>query len=405
MLSAISKPYIDASVPVLREHGVAITTAFYHNLFVEYPELKNLFNMGNQANGAQQQSLAAAVFAYAANISNPEVLTPVISRIVHKHVSLGILPVHYPIVGRHLLGAIKEVLGDAATQPLLDAWAEAYGLLADTLIAYEKALYERSPVAPGYLTKLKVKNVRQESELVRSFELASMDGMPLTAFKSGQYVSVAIDLPNGARQLRQYSLSGSPSQPHYRITVKRESHLSENLANTPSGQVSNWLHDNLKLDDTLLVGQPSGDFMPEVQADETIALISGGVGITPMISTLRHLAEVNPLQKVIFAHAAQSKNHHSHTDDILQASQLMPNLKVVNFYNEVDAKHDSLKNEFYGHMHLKHFPEWEKGSAKFYLCGPVNFMRLMKNQLLENGVVPSHIFKEVFGPDLLSDLV
>jgi nitric oxide dioxygenase len=144
MLSAVSKPYIDASVPVLREHGVAITTAFYHNLFVEYPALKNLFNMGNQANGAQQQSLAAAVFAYAANISNPEVLTPVISRIVHKHVSLGILPVHYPIVGRHLLGAIKEVLGDAATQPLLDAWAEAYGLLADTLIAYEKALYERS---------------------------------------------------------------------------------------------------------------------------------------------------------------------------------------------------------------------------------------------------------------------
>jgi nitric oxide dioxygenase len=401
MLSAVSKPYIDASVPVLREHGVAITTAFYHNLFVEYPALKNLFNMGNQANGAQQQSLAAAVFAYAANISNPEVLTPVISRIVHKHVSLGILPVHYPIVGRHLLGAIKEVLGDAATQPLLDAWAEAYGLLADTLIAYEKALYERSPVAPGYLTKLKVKNVRQESELVRSFELAAIDGMPLTTFKSGQYVSIAIDLPNGTRQLRQYSLSAEPSQPHYRITVKRESHQ----ADTPSGQVSNWLHDNLALDDTLLVGQPSGDFMPEVEADETIALISGGVGITPMISTLRHLAEVNPLQKVIFAHAAQSKNHHSHTKDILHASQLMPNLKVINFFNEIDTEFNRSENEFYGHMHLKHFPEWQAGNAKFYLCGPVNFMQAMKNQLLANGVEQKHIVKEVFGPDLLSDLI
>lgn len=409
MLSAASKPYIDASVPVLREHGVAITTAFYHNLFVEYPELKNLFNMSNQANGTQQQSLAAAVFAYAANISNPEVLTPVISRIVHKHVSLGILPEHYPIVGRHLLGAIKEVLGDAATQSLLDAWAEAYGLLADTLIAYEKALYERLPVAPGYLTKLKVKNVRQESTLVRSFELASMDGIPLTAFKPGQYVSVAIDLPNGTRQLRQYSLSAAPSQPHYRITVKRESHLSENpaenLADSPAGQVSNWLHDNLELDDALLVSQPSGDFMPEVGLDETIALISGGVGITPMISTLRHLAEVNPLQKVIFAHAAQSKNHHSHTEDVLQASQLMPNLQVINFFNEIDTEHSSSENEFYGLMHLKHFPEWDKGNAKFYLCGPANFMKSMKQQLLENGVVPSHIFKEVFGPDLLTDLI
>lgn len=401
MLSAASKPYIDASVPVLREHGVAITTAFYHNLFVEYPELKNLFNMGNQAQGTQQQSLAAAVFAYAANISNPEVLTPVISRIVHKHVSLGILPEHYPIVGRHLLGAIKEVLGDAATQPLLDAWAEAYGLLADTLISYEKALYERLPVAPGYLTKLKVKNVRQESTLVRSFELTSMDGMPLTAFKPGQYVSVAIDLPNGTRQLRQYSLSAAPSQPHYRITVKRESYQ----ADTPSGQVSNWLHDNLELDDTLLVGQPSGDFIPKVGLDETIALISGGVGITPMVSTLRHLAEVNPLQKVIFAHATQSKNHHSHTEDIMQASQLMPNLKVVNFFMDVDSESSCLENEFHGFMHLKHFPEWEIGNVKFYLCGPVNFMKSIREQLLEKGVEHKHIVKEVFGPDLLSDLI
>ena len=401
MLSTASKPYIDASVPVLRQHGITITTAFYHNLFLEYPELKNLFNMGNQAQGIQQQSLAAAVFAYAANISNPDVLTPVISRIVHKHVSLGILPEHYPIVGRHLLGAIKEVLGDAATQPLLDAWAEAYGLLADTLIAYEKALYERLPVAPGYLTKLKVINVRQESELVRSFELASMDDMPLTAFKPGQYVSIAIDLPNSTRQLRQYSLSAAPSQPHYRITVKRESHLTD----SPAGQVSNWLHDNLELDGTLLVGQPSGDFMPEVEADETIALISGGVGITPMISTLKHLAEVNPLQKVIFAHAAQSKNHHSHTQDILQALQLMPNLQVINFFIEVDTEQSSSENEFYGLMHLKHFPEWDKGNAKFYLCGPVNFMKSIREQLLENGVVSSHIFKEIFGPDLLSELI
>jgi nitric oxide dioxygenase len=122
MLSAQSKPYIDASVPVLRQHGVSITTVFYRNLFNEYPELTNIFNMGNQAQGLQQQSLAAAVFAYAANIENADILAPVISRIVHKHVSLGVLPDHYPIVGWHLLGAIKEVLKDAATQPLLDAW-------------------------------------------------------------------------------------------------------------------------------------------------------------------------------------------------------------------------------------------------------------------------------------------
>ena len=94
MLSPSAKPYIEASVPVLREHGLAITQAFYRNMLGEHPDLKNLFNMGNQAQGTQQQSLAAAVFAYAANIDNPAALGPVVTRNVHKHASLGIKPEH-----------------------------------------------------------------------------------------------------------------------------------------------------------------------------------------------------------------------------------------------------------------------------------------------------------------------
>ena len=78
MVTAASLPYIEASVPVLREHGVTITRRFYSNMFAEHPELKNLFNMGNQASGAQQHSLAAAVFAYAANIGNGAALGPVV---------------------------------------------------------------------------------------------------------------------------------------------------------------------------------------------------------------------------------------------------------------------------------------------------------------------------------------
>jgi nitric oxide dioxygenase len=106
MISEASRPYIDASVPVLREHGLTITKLFYSNMLGAHPELTRIFNMGNQASGAQQQSLASAVFAYAANIGNPGALGPVVNRIVHKHVSIGIRAEHYPIVGQHLLGAI-----------------------------------------------------------------------------------------------------------------------------------------------------------------------------------------------------------------------------------------------------------------------------------------------------------
>jgi nitric oxide dioxygenase len=156
MLSAASRPYIEASVPVLREHGLAITKVFYSNLFASHPQLHNIFNAGNQANGTQQQSLASAVFAYAANIDNAGALAPVISRIVNKHVSLGVTAAHYPIVGEHLLGAIKQVLGDAATPELIAAWAEAYGLLAQALIDEEKRLYDNAGVQPGDLFNMRV---------------------------------------------------------------------------------------------------------------------------------------------------------------------------------------------------------------------------------------------------------
>src|SRR5690349_21154730 len=175
MVSAVARPYIDASVPVLREHGVAITRTFYRNMFAEHPELTNLFNMGNQASGVQQQSLASALFAYAANIDNAAALGPVVSRIVHKHVSVGLTAAHYPIVGFHLLGAIKSTLGDAAVDPLMKAWEEAYGSLAKVFIDAETKMYADAGIEAGYLRPMRVTEVVQESENVLSIRFVPQD--------------------------------------------------------------------------------------------------------------------------------------------------------------------------------------------------------------------------------------
>ncbi len=202
MLSTAARPYIEASVPVLQAHGLAITTTFYKNMFNAHPELKNLFNMGNQANGSQQQSLAAAVFAYAANIDNAQVLQPVIDRIVHKHAAVGIKPAHYPIVGRHLLGAIAEVLGEAATPPLIAAWDEAYWLLAGEFIAAEARLYQSTGYAADQWIETRIVETATVAEGVLSIVLAAAEGATLPAFKAGQYISVAVTLPDGSRQIR-----------------------------------------------------------------------------------------------------------------------------------------------------------------------------------------------------------
>lgn len=400
MLSAEARPYIDASVPVLREHGVTITRTFYKNMFEEHPELTNIFNMGNQANGAQQQSLAAAVFAYAANIDNPDALAPVVSRIVHKHASVGITAQHYPIVGRHLLGAIQQTLGEAASPELLSAWGEAYGMLADAFIAEEKKLYESANMEPGYMREMRVVSLKDESAEVRSYVLTSADGSQLRSFTPGQYISVAVTLPGGQRQLRQYSLSDAPGQNQVRISVKREVPGAE----TPAGVVSNWLHDNVKAGDLLQVTPPFGDFTPDTESSEPIVLLSAGVGITPMISALNRIAQLNPDRKVVFAHAARSVAHHAHREDLARAQKAMPNLEVAVFYETVAEGDEAKPGVFEGRMQVESLPEWAYADTKVYMCGPVQFMKAQWQDLVGQGVPPARIHREVFGPDLLDTL-
>jgi nitric oxide dioxygenase len=397
MISDASRPYIDASVPVLREHGLTITRLFYSNMFGMHPELTRIFNMSNQANGAQQQSLAAAVFAYAANIGNPAALGPVVQRIVNKHVSVGIRAEHYPIVGKHLLEAIAATLGDAATPALLDAWKEAYHSLARLLISAEAELYSTAGVEPGETRPMRVIEVKRESANVMSLRFVADDGKPLPDFKPGQYVSVAVDLPGGRRQLRQYSLSDAPTGSSMRISVKRE----DALADTPAGEVSNWLHANVAAGMVLQVSHPFGEFTPDAEGDGPIVLLSAGVGITPMVSTLMRIATVHPQRRVIFAHATRDAAHHALRAEVDGLKPVMPNLSVMNFYEHAETDADAVE----GRMDVRRLPVWPLEETQVYVCGPGRFMGAQWLALLDLGVPAARLHREVFGPELLDHLL
>ena len=142
MLDQKTIEIVKSTVPVLKEHGLDITKTFYKNLFETHPEVKSFFNMDRQASGEQPQALAMTVLAAAQNIDNLSVLLPAVKKIGERHCDCGIKEEHYPIVGATLLGAIKEVLGDAATDEVIDAWGKAYGDIAEVFIAVEKEIYE-----------------------------------------------------------------------------------------------------------------------------------------------------------------------------------------------------------------------------------------------------------------------
>src|SRR5690606_2590919 len=198
-------PYLLVPLPVVpgaalfpyttlfRSGGVALTKHFYNRMFTHHPELKNLFNMGNQNSGKQQTALAMAVLAYAENISNPAVLMPAVDMIGHKHTSLNIQPEQYDIVGTHLLASIKEVLKDAATDEVIEAWTLAYKQLAGIKIGDEQKMYHQKSEETGNLTGWRtfiVKSKVEESAEITSFYLKPKDGKEIPDHLPGQYLSI-----------------------------------------------------------------------------------------------------------------------------------------------------------------------------------------------------------------------
>ena len=139
-LSSETKAIVKSTAPALQQHGLAITTRMYERLFTD-PDVKAMFDQAAQESGEQPKRLAGAILAYAQNIDKLEALTAPVMRMAARHVETGVKAEHYPLVANALLPAIRDVLGDAATDEVLGAWGEAYWALADILIGKEEVLY------------------------------------------------------------------------------------------------------------------------------------------------------------------------------------------------------------------------------------------------------------------------
>lgn len=145
--SAQAIAIVKATAPAIEKHGVEITTAMYARLF-QNPDIAAMFDRAAQDSGEQPRRLAGAILAYAKNIDKLQNLGPAVERMVARHVQTGVKAEHYPHVAAALLPAIREVLGaDIATDDVLAAWAEAYWMLADILIAAEAQAYENAEAA------------------------------------------------------------------------------------------------------------------------------------------------------------------------------------------------------------------------------------------------------------------
>ncbi|MGW1164199.1 globin domain-containing protein [Streptomyces sp. NPDC002550] len=389
MLSEQSAATVRATLPAVGAAIGEITERFYARLFAAHPELlRDLFNRGNQASGAQKQALAGSVAAFATHLVNHPDQRPdaMLGRIAHKHASLGVAPEHYPIVHEHLFAAIADILGEAVTPEVAAAWTEVYWLMANALIAIEKRLYEESGSTERRPWEV-VERIEETADVV-TFRLRPADGGPVRGFRAGQYVSVQVELADGARQIRQYSLSGAPGESLRQFSVKRVTGGDA----TPDGEVSNHLHARVHVGDVLGLSEPYGDLV--LDADGTpLLLASAGIGVTPVIAMLADLAAGGHGGPVTVVHGDRTPADHAlRTDHEMYAGKLAD--ASVHFFYERDAEPGTRT----GLVDLAGIAV--RAGTRAYLCGPLPFMRAVRTQLIEKGVAPADIHYEVFGPDL-----
>ncbi|UEM05114.1 NO-inducible flavohemoprotein [Skermanella rosea] len=403
MLSAKTVQVVKATVPALKDKGLDITRRMYQILF-RNEEIRDLFNQSHHGEtGSQPRSLALAVLAYAENIDRLEVLGPMVERIAQKHVALSILPEHYPHVGTALLQAIRDVLGPAATDEIMEAWAEAYGFLADVLIGREQVIYGEQAAQPGGWTGYRdfvIDRVTAESDIIKSFYLRPADGGALMDFKPGQYLTFRFDLPGHGSVVRNYSLSCAPGADHYRISVKREPAPAGNPAAGP-GLVSGFLHDHGAPGTVLKVAAPAGDFfLDDPVAERPVVLLSGGVGLTPMVSMLDSIVAAGAGRPTLFVHGTRSGAHHAMKDHVRTVAATHPGVKAVTFYEQ--PRPQDVPGRDFDHAGVI-TPEWLRRAvphtdADFYFCGPKPFMRLLARTLTDLGVDRDRLHYEFFGP-------
>ncbi len=397
-LSPATIALVKATVPALEAHGLAITRRMYERLFTD-PAIRDLFNQSHHGEtGSQPKALANAVLAYARNIDNLGALAGAVERIAQKHVTLAILPAHYASVAEALLGAIRDVLGEAATPEICAAWGEAYWFLADILIDREAAIYHDHEARPGGWTgwrDFRIESVTVESETIRSFVLVPADGGPVLRHVPGQYLSVRLALPGEGVLVRNYSVSCAPNDRAYRITVKREA-----APGRPPGQVSHWLHEAAHPGTVLHVAAPAGDFVLDRAASSPVVLVSGGVGLTPMMSMLETIAAETPERPTWYVHGALNGRVHAMAAQARTLAAHRPAIRLHTVYEAPEAA-DRLGVDHDGVGRIT--PDWltahtPAAEATYYLCGPKPFLASLVHGLARLGVPAERIRYEVFGP-------
>ncbi|WP_028022446.1 hybrid-cluster NAD(P)-dependent oxidoreductase [Enterovibrio calviensis] len=249
-------------------------------------------------------------------------------------------------------------------------------------------VYEDNTTPKLNLTCQEIEHVAQDFKTFW-FENAQGD---LPSYKAGQHLPLELDI-NGKRVQRRYTLSSSPTRPErLAISVKR----------VEGGEVSNWLHDEMREGKEIKAQHPDGQFHLSDDADKRrqILLLSGGSGVTPMMSMLRSLSDQDEVDDVIFFHQCRSEADIPFAEELTALAEKHKGLQVMTLLSRPSDTWSGLS----GRLSQEHLAlvSWLT-QREVFVCGPEGFMDAAMSLLSTLGVPDSQRHQEFFSPPTLGD--
>jgi len=238
----------------------------------------------------------------------------------------------------------------------------------------------------------RVRKITPESATIRSFELEPADGAAAIPHLAGQHLPIRVQLPGSERPvIRTYTLSVAPSDPFYRISVKRE------------GAVSQYLHDHVREGELIEARAPAGDFTIDAREKRPAVLLAAGVGITPMIAMTRHLLfegfRTRGIRPAWIFQAARTKSERAFDAELsalVEAGQGA--IHLTRILSDTDGA-DGDDYDLSGRLDMDALrTELPFDDYDFYLCGPPAFMQALYDGLRGLNVADKRIHAEAFGP-------
>ena len=247
---------------------------------------------------------------------------------------------------------------------------------------------EQAPAWPGF-RQMRVANINKESDSVTSFILEPIDGRPLPVFRAGQFVVLRLLVdPGKPPVLRSYSLSDLPTFNHFRISVKNEL----------NGIGSSFLCNRARERDLLDVSAPRGTFTLG-SGQSPVALLSAGVGATPVMSMLHSLAAERSQREIWWIYGARNRVDHPFAEESRSLLKQLSRGRGYIVYSR-PAAIDQVGADFDAPGHIDTALLERIGVSRgsdFYLCGPSSFLRNMRDGLRNWGVLAGNMHTEIFG--------